>query len=77
MRTVLILLDWQDWGENLGRDNQHVINKPFLEIRYMNVHTLMLTALIILIMAFIKLVKGTRRTIDIDEEYLEYYSKWR
>jgi hypothetical protein len=43
----------------------------------MNVHTLMLTALIILIMAFIKLVKGIRRTIDIDEEYLEYYSKWR
>jgi len=45
----------------------------------MNVHTLMLTALIILIMACIKLVKGLRlrQTIDIDDEYLEYYSKWR
>ena len=43
----------------------------------MNVHTLMLTALIILIMACIKLVKRLRQTIDIDEEYLEYYSKWR
>ena len=43
----------------------------------MNVHTLMLTALIILIMACIKLVKGLKQTIDIDEEYLEYYSKWR
>ena len=45
----------------------------------MNVHTLMLTALIILIMACIKLVKGLRLTTDIgiDDEYLEYYSKWR
>ena len=63
----------------LCRDNQHLIHKPILEISYMNVHTLMLTALIILIMACIKLVKGLRlrQTIDIDDEYLEYYSKWR
>jgi len=43
----------------------------------MNWHTLILTAVIILIMACIKLVKGLTRTIDIDDEYLEYYSKWR
>jgi len=43
----------------------------------MNVHTLMLTALIILIMGCIKLVKILRRTTDIDDEYLAYYSKWR
>ena len=47
----------------------------------MNVHTLMLTALIILIIACIKLVKGLRlrqtTDIGIDDEYLEYYSKWR
>jgi hypothetical protein len=43
----------------------------------MNLHTLMLTALIILIMACIKVVKDLRRTTDIDDEYLEYYSKWR
>jgi len=43
----------------------------------MNLHTLILTAVIILIMACIKLMKGSRRTIDIDDEYLEYYSKWR
>lgn len=59
------------------RDNQHVIQKPILKISNMNVHTLMLTALIILIMACIKVVKDLRRTTDIDEEYLEYYSKWR
>lgn len=43
----------------------------------MNVHTLMLTALIILAMGCIKVVKGLRQTTDIDEDYLEYYSKWR
>jgi len=59
------------------RDKQHVINKPILKISNMNVHTLILTAVIILIMACIKVVKDLRRTTDIDEEYLEYYSKWR
>jgi len=58
-------------------DNQHVIQQPILKIRYMNLHTLILTAVIILVMACIKLVKGLRQTIDIDDEYLEYYSKWR
>ena len=43
----------------------------------MNLHTLILTAVIILIMACVKVVKGLRQTIDIDDEYLEYYSKWR
>ena len=59
------------------RDKQHVIKKPILKISNMNVHTLILTAVIILIMACIKVVKGLRQTIDIDDEYLEYYSKWR
>jgi len=38
-------------------------------------HIILLAALVIVIIACIRLVKNIMRPID--DEYLEYYSKWR